>query len=67
MKQRIREHINKSMRIYSVFHVSLLKKVLSDMSLCIIIKVEHDEDEYEVEKILDVMHKKNNNNYYLVK
>ena len=57
----------KSMEVYSVFHVSLLEKALLNMSLCITIEVEHDEDEYEVEKILDVIHKKYNNVHYLVK
>ena len=31
------------------------------------IEVEHDEDEYEVEKILDMIHKKYNNIHYLIK
>jgi len=57
----------KSMKIYSVFHVSLLKKASLSMSLCITIEVEHNEDEYEVEKVLDVMHKKYNDIHYLVK
>ena len=49
------------MKVYSIFHVSLLKKASLSMLLCITIEVEHDEDEYEVEKILDVIHKKHNN------
>ena len=59
--------LSKSIRIYSVFHVSLLKKAPLSMSLCTMIEVEHNEDEYEVEKILDVMRKKYNDNHYLVK
>ena len=57
----------KSIEIYSIFHISLLKKVSLSISLYIIIKVEHDEDKYEVKKILDMIHKKHNNIYYLVK
>ena len=55
------------MKIYSVFYILLLEKISLSMSLCTTIEVEHDEDEYEVEKILDVIRKKHNDNYYLVK
>ena len=55
------------MRVYSVFHVSLLKKVSLSIPLCITIEVEHDKDEYEVKRVLDVIRKKYNNNHYLVK
>ena len=55
------------MKIYLVFHVSLLKKALLDIPLCTMIKVEYDEDKYEVKKILDMMRKKYSDNYYLIK
>ena len=45
----------------------LLKKVLLYMSLYTTIEIEHNEDKYEVKKILDMIYKKYNNTYYLIK
>ena len=66
-KNAYKLNLSKSIEIYLIFHVSLLKKALLSMSLCITIEIEHDEDKYEVKKILDMIRKKYNNNYYLIK
>jgi Chromo (CHRromatin Organisation MOdifier) domain len=55
------------MKMYLVFHVSLLKKTPQDLPLCRVVAVKSDDDEYEVEKILDMIKPKPEKKKYLVK
>ena len=66
-KNAYKLNLSKSMGVYPIFHVTLLKKAPLSMPLCTTIEVEHNKDKYEVEKILDMIHKKHNNIYYLIK
>ena len=55
------------MKIYPIFHISMLKLVYKEISIQDSIYIEINESEYEVEKILETIRNNEGEVKYLVK